>query len=132
MENYSDMQKASRNFFRTCTRNAAEEFVREAKANEYVELTECLVETEGLLIEDVTLDSILKIEGSHEVYLVEREKYVAAFNRLNSLEKTILHSYYYGRATDKEIGDALGKSRTTIWEKRKGALSKMRRYLGEE
>lgn len=132
MENYSDMQKASRNFFRTCMRNAAEEFVREAKANEYVELTECLVETEGLLIEDVTLDSILKIEGSHEVYLVKREKYVAVFNRLNSLEKTILHSYYYGRATDKEIGDALGKSRTTIWEKRKGALSKMRRYLGEE
>lgn len=25
MENYSDMQKASRNFFRTCMRNAAEE-----------------------------------------------------------------------------------------------------------
>jgi len=129
METYSDLQKASRNFLRACMRNVMEEFVREVKANEYVELTDYLEETEDLLAEEPVPEGVIRVIGKYDVYEVEKERYVAAFNVLSQTEKTIIHSYYYGKATDQEIADALNKSRSTIWEQRKGALLKMRRYL---
>ncbi len=132
MATYSEMQKASRNFFRACMKHAADEFVREVKQHEYVEMTDFMEEIEDIVAEEPTREDTIKVVGKHRIFEVEKEDYVAAFDTLNETEKTIIHSYYYGKATDKEIGEALGKSRSTIWEQRKGALEKMRRYLSEK
>lgn len=132
METYSDMQKASRNFLRACMRNVMEEFVKEVKRNEYVELTDCIEELGEIFAIEPEREGTITVIGEDRIYEVEKEDYVAAFDQLSETEKTIIHSYYYGKANDREIAEALKMSRGWVWELRQGALKKMRRYLSEK
>lgn len=132
METYSEMQKASRNFIRSCMKFTIEEFIKEVRDNDYVVLSEFMDEVEGLSVEQPEREDVIKVVGKNQIYEVEKEDYVEAFNRLTSIEKTIMHGYYYADATDQKISDALGLSRSTVWEIRHRALRKMKRYLDEK
>lgn len=109
-----------------------EEFVREVNKNDHAELTEYLESRKEFVLEKFTQKDIIKVVGEREIFEVTKEAYIEAFDELNEIEKTIIHSYYYGKASDREIGEALGKPRSTVWEYRKAALKKMRRYLSEK
>ena len=132
MVTYSDMQKASRNYFRSCMDYALREFVAEVKKNNCVELRDDIEEIDDRWIEAPSEGDFLKIVCEDKTIEVSKEDYVEAFNMLSDTEKTIVDAYYYANATDQQIADALNKSRSAIWERRKGALKKMRRYLSEK
>ena len=132
MVTYSDMQKASRNYFRTCMQNTILEFIAEVEKNKCVELRDDLEEIDERWVEDPSAGEYLKIVCEDKTIEVSKEDYIEAFNMLSDTEKTIVDAYYYANATDQQIADALNKSRSAIWERRKGALKKMRRYLSEK